>query len=365
MIRRFPSHRQLRGEVKELRRRLAEAEAALQAAQEDEAITQRKRAERQTHALADLGRELSAASTPRAAGLAITRAADQFFTWDACVLLSYSAVNDTARDILVVDLIDGQRVEQPINENDTPPTQCTRKVLTKGAQLVLRAADFPSPFPLQPFGELEHASASLMFVPVRHGAETVGVLSFQSYKPNAYDEHAIEALQGLADHCGGALHRLEAERALRESEEKHRVLFDCSKDAFMHLAPPDWRFTTANPATLALFGAKNTQEFLACAPWQLSPERQPDGQLSSVKAKEMIATAMREGSHFFDWTHRRLNGPKARSLQVSSPSAQDFFHSAASPRCGSARRAEFHQEHGAEIARRGNSLPCGPWPCTT
>src|SRR5262249_2942266 len=43
-------------------------------------------------------------------------------------------------------------------------------------------------------------------------------------------------------------------------------------------------------------------------PWELSPERQPDGRASAEKAIEMIETAMRDGSHFFEWTHRRLNG---------------------------------------------------------
>ncbi len=99
-----------------------------------------------------------------------------------------------------------------------------------------------------------------------------------------------------------------AEGALRESEERHRVLFDQSRDAMMTLAPPAWRFTGGNPAALRLYGAKSAEEFLALGPWDLSPERQPDGRLSSEKAREMIEKAVREGSNFFEWTHRRLDG---------------------------------------------------------
>ena len=57
-----------------------------------------------------------------------------------------------------------------------------------------------------------------------------------------------------------------------------------------------------------MFGAKNEEEFLSHGPRDLSPERQPDGRNSAEKAEEMIETALREGSHFFEWTHRRIDG---------------------------------------------------------
>ena len=87
------------------------------------------------------------------------------------------------------------------------------------------------------------------------------------------------------------------------------MLFEKSRDALMTLAPPSWFFTSGNPTALALFGARDEAEFVSQGPWQYSPERQPDGRASADKAKEMIETAMREGSHFFEWTHRRLSGP--------------------------------------------------------
>ena len=99
-----------------------------------------------------------------------------------------------------------------------------------------------------------------------------------------------------------------AEEALKESEERHRVLFESSQDAIMTLAPPSWRFTSGNPATVKMFRAKDESEFTGLGPWEVSPEFQPDGQPSDRKAIEMINTAMREGSNFFEWTHRRLDG---------------------------------------------------------
>lgn len=96
--------------------------------------------------------------------------------------------------------------------------------------------------------------------------------------------------------------------ALRASEEKYRQLFESSRDALMTLAPPTWQFTAANAATLAMFRAASGPQFLAIEPWRVSPPLQPDGLASSDKARGMIEVAMATGSHFFDWTHRRLDG---------------------------------------------------------
>ncbi len=102
--------------------------------------------------------------------------------------------------------------------------------------------------------------------------------------------------------------RKQAEDLLRKSEDKYRSLFVSSRDAIMVLEPPLWRFTSGNPATVKMFRVKNEAEFLTYEPWKLSPEYQPDGRASDEKAKEMIETAMRKGSHFFEWTHKRANG---------------------------------------------------------
>ncbi len=76
----------------------------------------------------------------------------------------------------------------------------------------------------------------------------------------------------------------------------------------MMFDPATRRFTSGNRATLEMFGTINEAEFVGCSPVDLSPERQPDGRASAEKARAMIDAAVREGSHFFEWTHRRING---------------------------------------------------------
>ena len=67
------------------------------------------------------------------------------------------------------------------------------------------------------FGDASRPSASIMCVPLRQEGRPVGVLSIQSYTPNAYTREDLQTLQALADHCGGALERIRAEAALREA----------------------------------------------------------------------------------------------------------------------------------------------------
>ena len=102
--------------------------------------------------------------------------------------------------------------------------------------------------------------------------------------------------------------RKEAEKAISESEERYRKLFNSSKDAIMTLAPPSWKFTSGNPSILKMFNVKDFDEFTSIGPWDVSPEKQPDGQLSALKAQKMIKKAMEQGSNYFEWTHKRLRG---------------------------------------------------------
>ena len=102
--------------------------------------------------------------------------------------------------------------------------------------------------------------------------------------------------------------RIATRRALQASERRYGALFKKSRDALMTLAPPDWTYTSGNPAALALFGAGDEADFVASSPAAYSPVRQPDGQSSEEKLRAMFEIALREGSHAFEWTYQRLSG---------------------------------------------------------
>ena len=101
--------------------------------------------------------------------------------------------------------------------------------------------------------------------------------------------------------------RQKAEEILFKSEEQYRILFTESRDAIMTLLP-DREFLSGNPATIKIFGCLNEEDFIGRTPAQLSPEFQPDGLKSIDKAEEMMKLAIENGSHLFEWTHKRIDG---------------------------------------------------------
>ena len=97
-----------------------------------------------------------------------------------------------------------------------------------------------------------------------------------------------------------------AEQELERSERKFRLLFEASLDPIM-LVNPSGRFIDANPATLQLFGASSKDAFLSCGPQDFSPEFQSTGACSAELIPANIARALEQGSHQFEWLHRRLD----------------------------------------------------------
>ncbi|MEQ1795471.1 MAG: PAS domain S-box protein [Nitrospira sp.] len=153
---------------------------------------------------------------------------------------------------------------------------------------------------------------SMLDVPIRSEGKMVGVICHEHIGParvwTAEEQQFATSVANTVSLVLEAADRRKAEQALRENEEKYRGLFESSQDAIMILSPPDWKFTACNPATVALFGAQSVEHFTTLGPWDVSPPAQPDGELSRHKAPKMIMRAMQEGSHFFEWTHKKLDG---------------------------------------------------------
>jgi len=97
-----------------------------------------------------------------------------------------------------------------------------------------------------------------------------------------------------------------AEDLLVKSEKKHRDLFEKSKEAILIIQ--NGEFTDCNQSTVSMLNYQSKKEFLQTHPSELSPERQPDGKISFIKANEMMEIALEKGSHRFEWDHQRSGG---------------------------------------------------------
>jgi PAS domain S-box-containing protein len=98
--------------------------------------------------------------------------------------------------------------------------------------------------------------------------------------------------------------RKKSDEALRESENRFRAMFDRTADALLLMEPETGQFIDCNQAAVDMMRCTNKKEILLKRPAQLAPPNQPDGKPSGEKSNEMIATALRTGSHRFEWTNR-------------------------------------------------------------
>ena len=100
--------------------------------------------------------------------------------------------------------------------------------------------------------------------------------------------------------------RIEAEKALRASEEKYRTFFKNSCDPMAILCAGV--FIDYNTSALTLLGYDDPAELSGKGPGDISPPNQPDGRRSADLAPEIMEIARREGTHRFEWAHLHRDG---------------------------------------------------------
>jgi PAS domain S-box-containing protein len=235
-------------------------------------VTEQKRLETERTAFSKLGQKIGSASSTLEAARVIVEVADELFSIDACFLDSYSAERHEVEKLFYLDTIDGNRVQIPGVSDNSRPTPMAEKIIREGAQLMLRrsASIENDPLPLLAVGNKSRRAASLMFVPIRFRNQVVGILSLQSYTPDAYDEDDLDLLQALVDRIGGALQRIRIEHELRSSEERYRDLFDHSSDLIQSI-DIHGKFLFVNPAWHKTLGY-TAEDIRSKSFWELVPE---------------------------------------------------------------------------------------------
>ncbi len=104
-------------------------------------------------------------------------------------------------------------------------------------------------------------------------------------------------------------------------EERFRRLFDQSPD-------PTWiiednRFIDCNEAAVRLLGYTSKEGLLRSHPSDLSPEFQPDGERSLMKAERILGTMVGGGFRRFEWTHRKADGTTFPAEVTLTPMSLD------------------------------------------
>jgi len=97
-----------------------------------------------------------------------------------------------------------------------------------------------------------------------------------------------------------------ANASSREAEERMQIMFN-AMPLCANFRTRDRGIIDCNEEGIRLFGFSNKEEYIRDY-YKVYPEYQPDGRLSSEKAKELINKGFDEGFLRFEWTYQALNG---------------------------------------------------------
>ncbi|NEQ54422.1 MAG: PAS domain S-box protein, partial [Leptolyngbya sp. SIO3F4] len=214
---------------------------------------------------------------------------------------------------------DGQYL--PSNTVDIEGTTCA-VALRQGAYHCRRdvIACFPQNPRLAPMGVESYMGVALQ----NRQGQSLGTLCIFARQPIADPEHAEQILRVFAARAAAELERQRAERAMEQlnreleirvrdrtaqlaaSEDRLKTLFNQAADAVFLLG--EQGFIDCNEAAVALLRYSSKTELLTLRFHQISPERQPDGQLSNAKAQVMIQAALQRCGFQFEWVHQRSDG---------------------------------------------------------
>ena len=101
--------------------------------------------------------------------------------------------------------------------------------------------------------------------------------------------------------------RVQAERALRESEARYRSLVDSAPEAVVVFDADLDRFVDVNGSALKMF-AVDRKTLMSWSPKDISPVNQPDGSSSSLAARRYTKAAMEGKTPVFQWLHQDSTG---------------------------------------------------------
>ncbi|MHB1147923.1 MAG: PAS domain S-box protein, partial [Lutibacter sp.] len=110
---------------------------------------------------------------------------------------------------------------------------------------------------------------------------------------------------GVASLVDDVTERINSKKLLEKSERKYRDIFEKAIDAVLILK--DGFFVDCNEAAINMFGL-DKETLFSIHPSQLSPETQPNGESSFLKAEEMMKITLEKGSNRYRCNQQHING---------------------------------------------------------
>ncbi|MDA7818202.1 ABC transporter substrate-binding protein [Sulfurimonas sp.] len=98
----------------------------------------------------------------------------------------------------------------------------------------------------------------------------------------------------------------EKTNSLESEKQNYEAFF--TQAVYGILIIQDGRFVKVNDLVLEMLNYETTDEVINLRPEELSPEYQPDGELSETKAAKLIGECLEKGFNKFEWLHTKNGG---------------------------------------------------------
>ncbi len=151
---------------------------------------------------------------------------------DAFFVSLYDEANDSIAYPFIYD--DGKRYESP--SAPLAPRGSLRQVVNTGKSILINRtpqeisearARMNSETAM---GDMSKVSASLLYAPLRLGERVVGVISAQSYEPNAYSPRDVELLEGIGIHVAVALQNARLFEATQTRAQETAIINEMARE---------------------------------------------------------------------------------------------------------------------------------------
>jgi PAS domain S-box-containing protein len=159
----------------------------------------------------------------------------------------------------------------------------------------------------RPSAMLDYGIKSMLFAAITSIYSKPWLLGIHHCRePRAFGQE-IELFSAVVARVREGLEVWLSQRAIRESEERFRLLVEHAPDAIVILDAETRRFVTVNQKAVELFGMER-EALLERGPLEVSPEFQPNGAPSRERAPALIEAALKGQDLVFEWTHQNARG---------------------------------------------------------
>ena len=220
----------------------------------------------------------------------------------------YVAEYDAANDILEFPYFIDQFDQKPLGQ--PPGRTLTAHVLRTGQPILVTPERFEQLVAAGDVALVGAPSVDWLGVPLRSGDRTWGVLGVQTYDTRRrYTERDREVLVFVAEHVASAVEQKRKEEAIRESERRHRQMFENTRAVQLLLDPESGAIIDANMAACDFYGY-TVEELRTMRIWNINVA-------GEERIREKLREAATQDNSYFVFRHMRANG-EIRDVEVHS-----------------------------------------------